>query len=189
MISHLIPLLTADMFSNYPDQTTEVLNRLITEANDSRLATMEIMNAIIVLQNKVKELEHNPIPPEPTGDFQQILAFYPEDMGHQSGMCLKNVQDGFHITAVPGGPTTAYLDMLYNKDAGTLHEEIYPPANVQVPIYIRTFGPNHHVVVWDQGTVYDDGIVRLDWLDYYGASNIFGWGELVDTVRVVSPVS
>lgn len=187
MDKQLIPLITPDMYRNLPDQTTEILNRLIMEVNDSRLATMEMINAIIVLQNKVEELEHNPIPPEPTEDFIQILAFDPQLMGHETGQCLKNCRLGFGIQT--GTSTTAYNDMLYNKDHGTLHEEIYPPSNIQVPIYIRTFGPNHHVVVWDQGTVYDDGLVRSDWLNYYGAQNIFGWGELMDTVRVVMPES
>lgn len=187
MDKQLIPLITPDMYRNLPDQTTEILNRLIMEVNESRLLNYEMTNAIIVLQKQVADLEHSPIPPEPTEGFTQILAFDPQLMGHETGQCLKNCRLGFGIQT--GTSTTAYNDMLYNKDHGTLHEEIYPPSNVQVPIYIRTFGPNHHVVVWDQGTVYDDGLVRSDWLNYYGAQNIFGWGELMDTVRVVMPES
>lgn len=182
---HLIPLLTTEEFRQFPDQTTEILNRLITEVNDRRNEIVELTNAIIVLQNQVKKLSPSPTPPTPQGDFQQVLNFYPEDMGNTPGWCLQNVMDGFHIQVWASGIDGAYQDMLWNKNNGTLHEEIYPPADIAVPIYIRTQGPYHHVVAWDHGVVYDDKVRRDNWVDYFGAQNIWGWGEYCDGIRVV----
>lgn len=69
---------------------------------------------------------------------------------------------------------------------GTLHDANgYPPNYIQVPVYIDTGIPEGHVVVWDKGTVYSDGVLISGGLSYYGLSNIWGWGELCDGVRVV----
>ena len=189
MDKQLIPLITPEMYRNLPDQTTEILNRLVYEVNTYRLNMLELQNEIIVLKQKVADLEPSPTPPTPQADFQQVLNFYPEDMGDTSGWCLQNVMEGFHIPVWASGIDSAYQDMLWNKNNGTLHEEIYPPVNIAVPIYIRTFGPYHHVVAWDHGVVYDDKVRRDDWVNYFGAQNIWGWGEYCDGVRVVSPVS
>lgn len=185
MISHRIPYITPDMYRNLPDQTTEILNRLIDEINECDAYKVEITNEILAIKKQLANSQ--PTPPTPSGDFQQVLAFYPQNMGTTPGMCLQNCRLGFNIQT--GTYPSAYADMLAQKNGGTLHEELYPPANVQVPIYIRTGADGQHVVVWDQGTVYSDGVVINDWVSYYGAQNVYGWGELCDDVRVVTPLS
>lgn len=188
MISHRIPLLTVDMFSHLPDQTTELINRLVEEVNEYRYTTQELTNEIIVLKNQVKGLTPTPTPPTPSGTYQQVLTFVPQDMGTTIGQCLANVMAGFHIQAYPGNPTTAFEDMLLNRSSGTLHEEIYPPADISVPIYIRTGTDAQHVVAWHHGVVYSDGAIKNDWVEYYGEQNIYGWGELCDGIRVVEKI-
>ena len=187
MLSHRIPYITPDMYRNLPDQTTEILNRLIDEANERDAYLIEITNEIIAIKRQLAG--DGPTPPSPTGEWQQILTFYPGDMGTAEGLCLVNVMDGFHIPVWDSHIGSAYEDMLWNKNNGTLHEELYPPADIAVPIYIRTIGPYHHIVAWDHGVVYDDKVRRDNWVDYFGAQNIWGWGEYCDGVRVVAPIS
>lgn len=185
MISHRIPLLTVDMFSHLPDQTTELINRLVEEVNEYRYTTQELTNEIIVLKNQVKRLTPTPTPPSPSGDWQQVLLFDPANMGTTPGLCLQNCRLGFGIQTATYG--SAYEDMLAQKSNGTLHETLYPPNDIQVPIYIRTGAVGQHVVVWDRGVVYSDGVQIHDWVGYYGEQNIYGWGEFCDGVRVVAP--
>lgn len=185
MLSHRIPYITPTMYRELPDQTTEILNRLIDEVNERELSIVELTNEIIAIKRQLAE--NQPTPPTPQGDWQQVLPFNPSLMGTTPGMCLQNCRLGFNIQT--GTYQSAYDDMLAQKNGGTLHEELYPPANVQVPIYIRTGAAGQHVVVWDQGTVYSDGAIVQNWVDYYGAQNVYGWGELCDGVRVVSPIS
>lgn len=123
---------------------------------------------------------------EPSGGaWVQVLSFNPSNMGSAAGMCLLNCMQGFGIAPYPGGSEGAYEDMLRNLNAGTLHEEIYPPDDVSVPVYIRTGAPHEHIGVWHRGTFYSDGVVINNWVQYYGAQNIYGWGELCDGIRVV----
>lgn len=185
MISHRIPLITPEMYRDLPDQTTEILNRLIEEVNGYQLSMQELTNRVIVLQNEIKNLQPSPTPPTPSGSYRQVLTFVPQDMGTTAGLCLRNVMDGFHIQPYEGGSVSAFADMLYNREQGTLHEETYPPADISVPIYIRTGVEDQHVVAWHQGVVYSDGVVIPNWVDYYGEQNIYGWGELCDKIRVV----
>lgn len=185
MAQHLIPRITPEMYRNLPDQTTEILNRLIDRANEHEAFLIDFANEIISIKRQLAE--NQPTPPTPQGDWQQMLPFDPNLMGTDPGWCLRNCRLGFNIQT--GTYQSAYDDMLAQKNGGTLHEEIYPPANVQVPIYIRTGAAGQHVVVWDQGTVYSDGAIIQNWVDYYGAQNIYGWGELCDGVRVVTPIS
>lgn len=123
---------------------------------------------------------------EPSGGaWVQVLSFNPSNMGSAAGMCLLNCMQGFGIAPYPGGSEGAYEDMLRNLNAGTLHEEIYPPDDVSVPVYIRTGAPHEHIGVWHRGTFYSDGVIINNWVQYYGAQNIYGWGELCDGIRVV----
>lgn len=186
MNEHLIPLMTTEVFRKLPDQATELINRLVYEANENKLSMAELTNEIIVLKQQVADLEKaQPIPPSPTptGEWQQILQFYPEDMGHEAGMCLKNCRLGYHIPN--GTSTSAYNDMLYNRSQGTLHEET-PPVDIAVPVYCGSGTVNGHVVVWDHGVVWSDGEIVPEGLSHWNV--VYGWGELCDHVRVVMPV-
>lgn len=178
-----IPLLTTEEFRRFPDQTVEVLNRLIAEVNQYQADRTEITNAILSLRKQVKNISPLPPSPTPTGEWQQVLAFYPEDMGHEAGMCLKNCRLGYHIPN--GTSTSAYNDMLYNRSQGTLHEET-PPADIAVPVYCGSGTVNGHVVVWDHGVVWSDGEIVPEGLSHWNV--VYGWGELCDHVRVVMPI-
>ena len=184
MVKQRIPLLTVEMYQKLPDQTVEVLNRLIAEINDNQLDLLEITNAIIAIRKQIKNLE--PTPPTPTGQWQQVLNFVLANMGTTQGMCLQNTRLGFGIQTATFG--SARLDMESQIANSTLHAGT-PPADIAVPIYYSNFNitPDGHVAVWDHGTVYSDGV-------YYPSidavtSNYTGWGELCDGVRVVTPAS
>lgn len=185
MISHRIPLITPEMYRDLPDQTTEILNRLIEEVNGYQLSMQELANRVIVLQNEIKNLQPSPTPPTPSGEYRQLIAFNPSQMTSTPEECLKNVMAGFGISLYPGGSIGAFEDMLYNQSQGKLHEEVYPPADIAVPIYIRTGAEHQHVVAWDHGVVYSDGVLINDWVTYFGEQNIYGWGELCDKIPVV----
>lgn len=180
MNKQLIPLLTTEEFRSLPDQTTEILNRLITEVNDRRNELIDITNAIIVLQKQVKNLQPTPTPP--TGEWTQILAFDINQMGTTPNECLKNTRLGFGIQS--GTYPTAKADMDSQIANGTLHAGT-PPDNIAVPIYYDGWAvvPEGHAAVWDHGTVYSDGV------EYPSIEsvtvNYTGWGELCDGVRVV----
>lgn len=186
MISHLIPFISTEMYRHLPDQTTEILNRLITEVNENRLTMAEMTNAIVVLRQQVADLEKaQPVPPTPTptGEWSQVLAFNPADMGTVAGECLKNVRLGFGIQT--GTFPSAYADMVYQRNNGTLHAED-PPMDVAVPVYCGSGTPNGHVVAWDHGVVYSDGVLVPEGLNHW--SVIYGWGECCDNVRVVQRI-
>ena len=175
---HLIPLLTTEEFRQFPDQTTEILNRLITEVNDRRNEIVELTNAIIVLQNQVKNLGPSPTP---TGEWEQVLNFDLNAMGNTPYHCLQNTREGFHIST--GTFLTARADMESQIANGTLHAGT-PPADIAVPIYYDNIYAEGHVAVWDHGVVYSDK-------QYYGSiedvtNGYTGWGELCDGVRVVT---
>lgn len=185
MNSHLIPLLTTEMYRDLPDQTVEILNRLIAEANEYRLERMELTNAIIVLQKQVKALQPTPpTPPTPTGNWIQDVAFNVANMGTTPGLCLGNVQQGFGFAY--GSYNSAREDMEAQIANGTLHAEL-PPADIAVPIYYNNSMAAGHVAVSDHGIIYSDGVM-------YGSidavtSGYRGWGELVGGHRVVSPAN
>ena len=185
MDRHLIPLLTTEMYRDLPDQTVEILNRLIAEINKYQLERIELTNAIIVLQKQVKALQPDPpTPPTPTGDWVQVLQFDPTHMGNTPRRCLENTRLGFGISS--GTFTSARADMESQIANGTLHAEL-PPADIAVPIYYNNTMANGHVAVSDHGIIYSDGVM-------YGSidavtSGYRGWGELCDGVRVVSPAS
>lgn len=180
-----IPLLTTEEFSRFPDQTVEILNRLIAEVNQYQADKTEISNAILSLRKQVKNISPLPPSPTPTGEWQQVLAFYPGDMGNTPGLCLKNVMAGFHISEWASGIGSAYEDMLWNRNNGTLHEGT-PPADVAVPVYMGSGTIYGHVAAWDHGVVYSDGEIVPEGLSHWTV--VYGWGEYCDGVRVVAPV-
>lgn len=180
-----IPSFTVEMYNHLPDQMVDILNRLVTEVNDLNAYNLELTNAIIDLRKQIKGLEPTPVPPTPTGEWRQLLAFSISHMGTERNMCLKNTREGFGI----GTATfqTARADMESQIANGTLHAGT-PPADIAVPIYYSNFSyvAAGHVAVWDHGVVYSDG-------QYYPsieavASNYTGWGELCDGTRVVEKV-
>ena len=184
-----IQSVTPQIIKQTPDQFSYILNRLIDSVNLQEKTLTEVKRELSALEKKVEELEPTPVPPTPQGDWAQVLQFDAANMGSTPGYCLQNVMAGFGIAPYPGGSPGAFDDMLYNQAQGTLHEETYPPTSIAVPIYIRTGAEYQHVVAWDHGVVYSDGVVINNWVDYYGEQNIYGWGELCDKIRVVEPLS
>lgn len=119
----------------------------------------------------------------PASQWTQVRTFNPADMGTTPGWCLQNCRLGFGIMS--GTYASARADWTAQIANGTLHQEIYPPNDIQVPIYIDTGTAPGHVGVWDRGTFYSDGYIINDFVSYYGEANIIGWGELCDGGRVV----
>lgn len=160
------------MLRSQPDQTTEILNRLITKVNDLDKTLDGMMKMIVEIENR----------PEPTvdGGFYQVLPFDPTLMGHTPGMCLQNCREGFGIPT--GTFPNARADMESQMQNGTLHDGT-PPLMLQVPVYVESGTAAGHVVVWDRGVVWSDGAIVSEGLAHW--SVIYGWGELCDGVRVV----
>lgn len=122
-------------------------------------------------------------PPTPA-TWTQVRTFDHNDMGTTQGWCLMNCRLGFGIQS--GTFASAIADMRSQRANGTLHGAgTTPPSYLQVPVYIDTGTVDGHVVVWDKGTVWSDGTRISQGLSYYGLSNVWGWGELCDGVRVV----
>ena len=120
--------------------------------------------------------------PPPT--WQQVRSFSLSRMGTTPGWCLMNCRLGFNINS--GTYASAIADKNAQAANGTLHgARSAPPMELQVPVYINTGDPSGHVVVWDRGTVYSDGRKITNGLNYYGLSNVWGWGEFCDGARVV----
>lgn len=182
MIQQRIPFITPEMFRDLPDQTTEIINRLITEVNDTNVQLVEITNRLIVLQQMIEDIPQ-PTPPTP-GEWIQIMGFDPSAMGTTPTMCLQNTRLGFGIPV--GHFLTARADMESQIANGTLHAGT-PPSDIAVPIYYNNSVPDGHVCAWDHGTVYSDGVEypSIDSVD----SGYAGWGELCDNTRVVEKVS
>lgn len=127
------------------------------------------------------------IPPTPEL-WEQVRTFKLSQMGTTPGYCLMNCRLGFGIQT--GTYANAISDMQAQRNNGTLHgAQSTPPNYLQVPVYIDTGSPDGHVVVWDKGTVYSDGVLISNGLNYYGLSNVWGWGELCDGARVVKKTS
>lgn len=125
--------------------------------------------------------EYNP--PSPV-TWTQVRTFDHNDMGTAVGWCLMNCRLGFGIQS--GTFANAIADMQSQRANGTLHGAgTTPPSYLQVPVYINTGTVDGHVVVWDKGTVWSDGVRISQGLSYYGLNNVWGWGELCDGARVV----
>lgn len=120
--------------------------------------------------------------------WEQVRTFKLSQMGTTPGWCLMNCRLGFGIQT--GTYANAISDMQAQSNNGTLHgAKSTPPNYLQVPVYIDTGSPDGHVVVWDKGTVYSDGVLISNGLNYYGLSNVWGWGEYCDGARVVKKTS
>lgn len=180
-----IPFITPEMFRELPDQTTEIINRLVTEVNDLELSNIELTNAIIALRKAIKNLSPTPTP-TPTGDWVQLVPFDIQHMGSTPGRCLENVCLGYGYAG--GVYNSAREDMEAQIANGTLHAGT-PPADIAVPIYYSNFyySVDGHAAVWDHGTVYSDG-VEYPSIDAV-TTNYTGWGELVNSHRVVERAS
>ena len=124
-----IPFITTEMYRQLPDQTTEILNSLITEVNSYRKDYIELANAILDLREQIKNL---PTPtPTPSGEWTQLMAFNVLNMGSTQGMCLQNTRLGFGIQS--GTFPTARADMESQMQNGTLHAGV-PPTSIAGPI-------------------------------------------------------
>lgn len=113
-------------------------------------------------------------------NYEQVLAFYPKDMGKQKGWCLQNCRVGFHIYTPKYPSAKAAMDA--GKKNGTYHAGT-PPANISVPVYVSSTSKYGHVVVWDKGTWWSDGKSYRSW------SGVLGWDEMMDGTRVVKVAS
>lgn len=113
--------------------------------------------------------------------YRQLVNFSPSKMGKKKGWCLQNCRLGFGVAAKHA---SAKADMEANRSAGTLHDIATLPVNVAVPVYIDSMSKYEHVIVADHGVYYSDGY-RLSSLS---GLKSFGWGEMIEGVRVVEAV-
>lgn len=112
--------------------------------------------------------------------YEQVLGFYPKDMGKQKGWCLQNCRLGFHIYTPHYASAKAAMNAA--KKNGTYHAGT-PPNNISVPVYTSTSSQYGHVVVWDKGAWWSDGKKYSSW------SGVLGWDEMMDGTRVVKVAS
>ena len=106
----------------------------------------------------------------------QILQFDHTKMGTRKGWCEQDAREGFGI---PNGTfPSAKADMESQRKNGTLHNEL-PPSNVAVPVFVDSTSKYEHVEVCDHGIYWSDG------KQVKAPAKTFGWGELMDGVRVV----
>lgn len=110
-------------------------------------------------------------------NYEQVLAFYPQDMGKQKGWCLQNCRLGFHIYTPKYASAKAAMDAA--KRNGTYHQGL-PPSNISVPVYCNTSSKSGHVVVWHHGVWYEDGKHVAQ-----PSCAALGWDEMMDGTRVV----
>ena len=164
MPRQLFPRITPVMLDRNPDQVCDILNRAIGEMNTIYQSIDAINNGIISIKNRISALENAPTPSYT--EFVQTMLFNSANMGSTPGMCLQNCRKGFGIQS--GTFPNARADWESQIAKGTLQTG------------------NGHVVVWDRGTVWEDGSVVPNGLTHY--SHIIGWGELCDGVRVVHRV-
>lgn len=110
--------------------------------------------------------------------WKQLQYFDKYSMGKEKGYCLRNVRQAFDI---PAKFNSAFDDLKNNIAKGTFHDMKTLPTNVAVPVYVDTASKYEHIIVSDKGKFYSDG-KRL-----YITKNVkfFGWGELINDVRVV----
>lgn len=113
--------------------------------------------------------------------YEQVLPFYPKEMGKEKGWCLKNCRLGYRIYTGHYASAKAAMDAA--KRNGTYHAGT-PPTNIAVPVYTVSPSKNGHVVVCDKGTYYTDGKKYTP-----KESDILGWDEMMDSVRVIKVAS
>lgn len=181
MIKQLLPRITPAMLKHNPDQVSMILNRLIDNVNHYNNIDLD------KLAKEVREKKTEPTPPgpgpTPSGEWGQVLQFDPTKMGTTPGMCLQNCRLGFGLAT--GQFPSARADKESQIANGTLHPGV-PPLDVQVAVYVDFYeepDPNGHVVVWDRGTVWQDGYIVQGGLSIY--THLYGWGELCDGRRTV----
>ena len=181
MPRQLFPRITPVMLDRNPDQVCDILNRALNELNTLYQSIDEINNGMTSIKNRLTALENAPTPSYT--EFVQTMLFSPANMGTTSGMCLRNCREGFGIPT--GTFPSARADWESQIANGTLHTG-FPPSYLQVPVYCDTGTVNGHVVVWDRGTVWSDGVIVEDGLTHY--SRVIGWGELCDGNVIVEHV-
>lgn len=115
------------------------------------------------------------------GQWVQVVQFNVKKMGHQAGMCEKNVRLGYGL---PAKCASAKDDMEYNKKQGTLHPMSTLPKNVSVPVFVDTTSKYEHIEASDKGTFYSDGSRVIN----PNKQKFFGWGEFCAKARVVKYV-
>lgn len=109
--------------------------------------------------------------------WQQVKQFNIKRMGKRPDWCLQNCREGFGITT--GHFPSAKADLESQIKNGTLHSIKTLPSNCAVPVYLDTASRYEHVEVADHGVWYSDGVKVKP------TTNVYGWGELCDGVRVV----
>lgn len=114
----------------------------------------------------------------------QLVKCDIKKMGTRKGWCLANVRLAFEGQPMKWG--SAKEAMLENKNAGTLHDISTLPTNVSVPVFVDSpskYDPNNyeHIEISDKGTFYSDG----KYLTQPMNQKFFGWGEILNGVRIV----
>jgi len=113
--------------------------------------------------------------------YKQKVAFNLKKMGHEAGMCEKNVRLGYGL---PARCASAKEDMEYNKAMGALHPISTLPKNVDVPVFVDTSSKYEHIEVSIKGVLYSDGKKVAN----PTRQKFFGWGEFCAKARVVEAV-
>lgn len=113
--------------------------------------------------------------------WKQVKSFSLAKMGKKAGMCLQNVRLSFGINT--GKYASAVKAMEADKKAGVFHAGT-PPTDISVPVYCDTASQYEHVIVWDKGTCYTDGVKTT-----IKNFKVFGWTERADGRAVVEPKS
>lgn len=114
--------------------------------------------------------------------WKQVKPFNLSKMGTKAGYCLKNVREAYDI---PPKYADAKSAMNASKKAGTFHEGLDIPTDVDIPIFAETGSPYGHVMVDAHGTVYSDG----KWLPSFAGMKVLGWSETLNDVRIVECVN
>jgi len=108
------------------------------------------------------------------------------------GMCLNDVRMAFNVANV--GYPTAIAN--WNASTEFNHPNQTPPSNVAVPIYFTYSGPDGHVCLWDNGTIYTSSAkgkeiftsiqALINWMDE--GFHYLGWSETIEKTPVVKSV-
>lgn len=104
-------------------------------------------------------------------------------------MCLNDVREAFGVTNV--GYPTAIAN--WNASTEFNHPNQTPPSNVAVPIYFTYSGPDGHVCLWDNGTIYTSSAkgkqiftsiqALINWMGE--GFHYLGWSEMIEKTSVV----